>query len=82
MAAAMPGKESYLAAFELAQNEWVRGLIEWRFHALFMNVGKSGHGVQPAAADNANFCLRQPHTLFLRGAILTPAAPAVSNISV
>ena len=59
MAAAMAREKGDFAAFEFAEHERVGGLAEGRFDALFMDVGESGHGVKPAAADNADFCLSQ-----------------------
>ena len=64
MAAAVTREESDLAAFELAENEGVRGRAEGRFDALLVDVGESGHGVEPAAADDADFCLRHSLTPF------------------
>ena len=57
MAAAVAGEKSDLAAGEFAKYEGVGGLAEGRFHSLLMNVGESGHGVKPAAADDADLCL-------------------------
>ena len=59
MAAAVARQERDLAALQFAQHEGVGGFAEGRFHALFMNVGESGHGIQPAAADDADLRLRQ-----------------------
>ncbi len=59
MAAAVAREKGDLAALELAENEGVGGCAEGRFHALFVNVGESGHGVKPAAADDADFCACQ-----------------------
>ena len=58
MAAAVAREKGDLAAFELAENEDVRGRAEGGFNALFVNVGEAGHGVKPAAADDADFCVR------------------------
>jgi hypothetical protein len=30
-----------------------------------VNVGEAGHGIKPAAADDADFCLRQLFSPFL-----------------
>jgi hypothetical protein len=59
MAAAVAGKEGDFAAFELAEDEGVRGRAEGRFHGFLVDVGESRHGVEPAAADDADFRLRQ-----------------------
>ena len=57
MAAAVAREKGDLAAFEFAENEGVGWLAEGRFDALFVHVGESGHGVEPAAADDADLCL-------------------------
>ena len=72
MAAAVAGEKGDLAAFQLAENESVRGLAKGRFHGDFVHVGESGHGVKPAAADDADLRLRQCLLLFPR-AIYRPA---------
>jgi hypothetical protein len=59
MAASMTRKKGDLASLELAENEDVGGGAEGRFHAFLVNVGESGHGVEPTAADDANFCACQ-----------------------
>ncbi len=64
MAAAVAREKGDLAAFEFAENEGVGGRAEGRFHALLVNVGESGHGIEPAAADDADFCLRHSFTPF------------------
>ncbi len=56
MAAAVAREKSDLAALELAEDEGVGRRAEGRFDALFVNVGESGHGIKPAAADDADFC--------------------------
>ena len=56
MAAAVAREKGHLAALQLAEHKRVRGLAEGRFDALLVNVGESGHGIQPAAADDADFC--------------------------
>ena len=59
MAAAVARQKGDFAALELAQHKGVRRLAERRLDALFVNVGESGHGVKPAAADNPDLCLSQ-----------------------
>jgi hypothetical protein len=59
MAAPMPRQKRHLAALQLAQHKRVGGLAKGRLHALFAHVGESGHGVKPAAADDADLRLRQ-----------------------
>ena len=46
-------------SFQFAENEWVRWIPKGRFDAFFVDVGKSGHRVKPAAADNPDLRLRQ-----------------------
>ena len=52
-------QERNFAAFQRAQDVGVRGLAERRLQAYLFNFGEPRHGVQPAAADNSNFCLWQ-----------------------
>ena len=59
MAAAVAREKGDFAALELAEDKGVRWIAERRFYALFVDVGESGHGIKPAAADDADFCLRQ-----------------------
>lgn len=59
MAPAMTREKGYVAAFEFAQYERVGGITEGSFDTHFVLVGEAGHGVQPAAANDADFCLSQ-----------------------
>ena len=59
VAAAMAGQEGDFAAFQFAQHEGVGGIAEGGFDAHFVLIGEAGHGVEPAAADDADFCLSQ-----------------------
>src|SRR3569833_1064182 len=59
MSAPMPRQKRNLAPFQLAEHERIRRIAKRRLHTLFMNIRKTGHGVEPAAADNPNLCLRQ-----------------------
>ena len=63
MTASMAGEEGDLAAFEIAEDEGFAGIAEGRCDALLMNVGEAGHGIQPAAADDSDFCLLQYDSL-------------------
>src|SRR5882724_11955718 len=47
------------APFQRAQNKDVRSFAERRLYRDLMNVGKTRHGVQTTAANNANLCLLQ-----------------------
>jgi hypothetical protein len=51
----MPREESHVFAGQRAQNIIVRGIAEWRLYENFLRRFKSGHGVQPATADDADF---------------------------
>src|SRR5580698_10797527 len=66
MAASMAREKGDLASFEIAKHKSLRWLAEVRIHALFAYVGEAGHGVKTAAADNADFRLRQTSLLFRR----------------
>ena len=59
MSATVAGEERDLASFQFAEHERVGGLAKGRFNAFFVHVGKSGHGVKPAAANDSDLCLRQ-----------------------
>ncbi len=65
--ASVTGEEGDFAAFEIAENESVAGIAERRRDALLMNIGESGHGVQTAAPDDADFRLLQYDSLASRG---------------
>ena len=59
MAAAVPRQKGDFAPLELAEYEGVGGVAEGRFDRALLNIGESGHGVEPAAADDADFrCLQ------------------------
>ena len=55
----MPRQKRNSAPLKLTQHKGVGGIAKGCFDALFAGVGKSGHGIQPAAADDANLCLSQ-----------------------
>ena len=57
MALAVAGEEDDLAAFEGAEDEGVGGVAEGGFYFDFVDVGEAGHGVEAAAADDADFGL-------------------------
>ena len=76
MAPSVTRQERYLAAFEFAQNERVRRITKWRLDCLFVNIRKSRHGIEPAAADNSNLRLRQSSFLFLE-----PRAAHKNNVA-
>ena len=57
MALAVAGEEDDFSAFEGAEDEGVGGVAEGGFDRLFVDVGEAGHGVEAAAADDADFGL-------------------------
>ena len=59
MPASVPSQECDLAAFERTENIGIGRISEWSLLFYLAHLGKAGHGIEPAAADNANFCLRQ-----------------------
>ena len=58
MAAAVAGEERYAAARECAENVIVGRLAAGRFDTDFFLRFESGHGVEPAAADDSDFCFQ------------------------
>src|SRR5262249_27338919 len=59
MSASMPRQECHLAPFQGAEHVRVRRLAERGLHRDLVDVSESGHGIQTAAAHNADFCLLQ-----------------------
>ena len=59
MAAAVARQKCHFAAFEHAANIGVRRRAERRLHAYFFHFCQPRHGIQSAAADNANLRLSQ-----------------------
>ena len=59
VAAAVACEKGNLAAFQFAKHEWVGRIAERRLHPLFVQVGESGHGIKPTAADDADLRLGQ-----------------------
>ena len=57
MAAAMPRQKRHFASFEHAADISVGRRAERRLQPHFFHLGEPGHGVKPAAADNADLCL-------------------------
>ena len=55
----MARKKRHLAPFQRAEHVSVRGLAERGLHCNFTNVCEAGHGIQTAAAHNADFSLLQ-----------------------
>ena len=83
MAASMAGEKSDAAAFERAGNDRVRRIAEGCLHANFAPIGKAGHRIEAAAADNADFrpfllapslfCLRHSQSTFAGSASHWPS---------
>src|ERR1022692_4280542 len=57
--ARMPSKKRDFAAFERAQDISIGRISEWSLLLHFPHVGQAGHGIKPAASDDADFRLRQ-----------------------
>src|SRR6266700_2259320 len=55
MAASVTSEEGHFSSFECAQHV----CIEWSLLCNLLNIGKTWHGIQSAAADDSDFCLRQ-----------------------
>ena len=72
MTLAVAREEGDFAAFEGAEGEDFAGVAEGGFDAVFRDVGEAVHVVEPAAADDANFCLRQTCLLLGRGGLRAP----------
>src|SRR5580698_1427493 len=62
VSAPMPCQKDNLPPLQVPQNKCIAWLSERRVDALLARVRKTGHGVQPAAPDNSNFCLLQSRT--------------------
>ena len=58
VAAAVAGEEGDLPALEGAEDERVGGGAERGFDGELADVGEAGHGVEAAASDDADFCVR------------------------
>src|SRR5450631_2657812 len=65
MSAAVPREKRHSLAIQRAENVRVRWFSKRRDLRNFMHVGKTGHGVQPAAPNDSNFRLRQESSLNL-----------------
>ena len=68
MPSSMPRKKRHVAPLKFTQNKRVGRIAKRRRHALFTHIGKSGHGVQTTASDDANLCLLQTLVLPLADA--------------
>ena len=66
MSAAMTGEEGNLLPFQRTENINVGWRAKWRILRDLMNVGEAGHVVEPAAANDADFCLRQDFLLRMK----------------
>ena len=61
-------QKSDFAARQCAQDIGVGGLAEGSPDADFFRLAQPGHRIQPAAADNSDFCLGQGLSLRMRNA--------------
>ena len=59
MSPAMPRQKCYFASFQGAQNIGIRRAAKRSLEVEFVNIRKSGHGIQSTAPDNADFRLLQ-----------------------
>src|SRR5438552_17318068 len=59
MAASVTSEEGHFSSFECAQHVCIGWRSEWSFLRDLLNIGEAWHGIQSAAADDSNFCLRQ-----------------------
>ncbi len=80
MATSVARQEGNLAPFQFAQNKGIGRLAKRRLYAFFLYVGESGHGIKPAAADNAD--LRFSQIVLPMRARLRPAPSLLANNSV
>src|SRR5207253_7872750 len=71
MTSSMPRKKSNAAPLKFAKNKRIRRIAKRRRHALFTHTGKSRHGVQATASDDANLCLLQTLCSLLANAART-----------
>ena len=55
MASRVTREEGDALPFDRAEDERVGGFAEWRFNAPFACFLEAGHGVESAAAEDANF---------------------------
>src|SRR5215467_14225287 len=65
----MAGQERHLAPFQCAEHVSVRGFAERGLHCNFTDICEAGHGIQTAAAHNADFSLLQER-ISLNGVIV------------
>jgi alpha-tubulin suppressor-like RCC1 family protein len=85
MPLAVTCQKRHLAALKRSNNEDLAGVAEWGRDSLFRDVSQTIHVVKPAAADNANVCLRQTCLLNLtipKMALMHPSQYIVDRFSV
>ena len=82
MSAAMTSKEGDLLPFEHTEHVCVGWRAEWSVLRDFMNVSEAGHVVEPTAANNTDFCLRQdcPSKECSEPRLYNPRLPNFPNI--
>ena len=59
MAAPMTRQKSHITPFESTENDFLRWRTERRIYFNFPYIRKARHVVEPAAANDSNFCLLQ-----------------------
>ena len=59
MAAPMTRQESHITPFESTENDVLRWQTERRIYLHFPYITKARYVVEPAAANDSNFCLLQ-----------------------
>src|SRR5579862_2828947 len=66
MPAAVTSEEGDITALQFAENERIGWVAKRSFDAFFMHIGEAGHGIKPAASDDAYFRLGQRLSPFRR----------------
>jgi len=66
MSAPVAREEGNLLAFQGAENVCIGWSAKWSVLRDFVDISKAGHVVEPAAANNADFCLRQNFPLRMK----------------
>ena len=59
MAPTVTRQKSHITPFESTENDFLRWRTERRIDFNFSNLSKARYVVEPAAADDSNFCLLQ-----------------------
>ena len=59
MAAGVAREKCHLAALQRAKNVGIRRISKWSLQVDLVRAGETRHGIQTAAADNADLCVVQ-----------------------